>query len=199
MFIVLDIPVLISFVLSAWMSLIVGSVWSGMGRFDQNKWFKNLKKPKLYPPSWMFGVAWLILYNLMGFAAYFFWRTNVVDQNDTLKELIIINKTTYYVINVLYFIFLFGLAIWNVAFIQSQSLIMSLVIIIIDLILAIILAVFYFIYCKIAFWLFIWTALWLAFATYLNFSLYMINPKTKKLNEKNRRTKKKKTKTLFDI
>lgn len=33
-----------------------------------NRWFDALEKPALMPPGWLFGVAWTILYILMGLA-----------------------------------------------------------------------------------------------------------------------------------
>ncbi|WP_239806273.1 TspO/MBR family protein [Croceicoccus hydrothermalis] len=45
--------------------LVVGQL-SGSGESDP--WFASLVKPDLYPPGWLFGVVWTILYALMGFA-----------------------------------------------------------------------------------------------------------------------------------
>ena len=39
---------------------------SGSGAGDP--WFDALVKPDIYPPGWLFGVVWTILYALMGFA-----------------------------------------------------------------------------------------------------------------------------------
>lgn len=39
---------------------------SGSGADDP--WFTSLVKPGIYPPGWLFGVVWTILYALMGFA-----------------------------------------------------------------------------------------------------------------------------------
>lgn len=33
-------------------------------------WFAALEKPALYPPSWLFGVAWTALFTLMGVAVF---------------------------------------------------------------------------------------------------------------------------------
>lgn len=35
---------------------------------DENPWFVQLTKPEIMPPGWAFGVAWTILYALMGLA-----------------------------------------------------------------------------------------------------------------------------------
>jgi translocator protein len=34
----------------------------------ENPWFVQLVKPEIMPPGWAFGVAWTILYAMMGFA-----------------------------------------------------------------------------------------------------------------------------------
>lgn len=39
---------------------------SGSGSNDP--WFAALEKPAVYPPGWLFGVAWTVLYALMGLA-----------------------------------------------------------------------------------------------------------------------------------
>ena len=38
------------------------------GSGEEDRWFMALTKPDAQPPGWLFGVAWTILYALMGFA-----------------------------------------------------------------------------------------------------------------------------------
>ena len=38
------------------------------GSGEENRWFSALEKPSAQPPGWMFGVAWTILYAMMGIA-----------------------------------------------------------------------------------------------------------------------------------
>jgi len=37
-------------------------------------WFRDLTKPALYPPDWAFGVAWTLLFTLIGIALFLVWR-----------------------------------------------------------------------------------------------------------------------------
>ena len=37
-------------------------------------WYATLTKPTFSPPSWLFGPVWILLYTLMGIAAYVIWQ-----------------------------------------------------------------------------------------------------------------------------
>ncbi|MFC4249507.1 TspO/MBR family protein [Natribaculum luteum] len=37
-------------------------------------WFRALEKPAFYPPGWLFGVVWTILFTLLGVACYLVYR-----------------------------------------------------------------------------------------------------------------------------
>ncbi|WP_435334527.1 TspO/MBR family protein [Haloarchaeobius sp. TZWWS8] len=43
-------------------------------------WFASLEKPWFYPPSWLFGVVWTLLFTLMGIALYRVWRVGWSDR-----------------------------------------------------------------------------------------------------------------------
>ncbi|PSP70263.1 tryptophan-rich sensory protein [Halobacteriales archaeon QH_8_67_27] len=45
------------------------AVLSGPG----SAWFQALEKPSLYPPPWLFGVAWTLLFTLIGVAVALVW------------------------------------------------------------------------------------------------------------------------------
>jgi len=52
---------------------VVGATPAVLGGPD-SAWFEALEKPWFYPPGWAFGVAWTILFTLMGVALYRVWR-----------------------------------------------------------------------------------------------------------------------------
>ncbi|WP_254766250.1 TspO/MBR family protein [Salinilacihabitans rarus] len=48
---------------------VVGAVPALIGGPD-TAWFRALEKPAFYPPGWLFGVVWTVLFSLMGLALY---------------------------------------------------------------------------------------------------------------------------------
>jgi benzodiazapine receptor len=59
--------------LALWLGLCFAAAWIG-SRFQPGEWYRQLVKPSLTPPSWVFGAVWTILYVLMGVAAWLVWR-----------------------------------------------------------------------------------------------------------------------------
>jgi translocator protein len=45
----------------------------GRGR-PGSLWFRSLRKPRAYPPNWLFGPAWTVLYGLIAYSGYRVWR-----------------------------------------------------------------------------------------------------------------------------
>ena len=54
---------------------LVGSAPAALGG-PGTAWFQSLAKPAIYPPPWLFGVVWPLLFSLLGVALYLVWRTD---------------------------------------------------------------------------------------------------------------------------
>jgi len=54
---------------------VVGSAPAALGG-PGSDWFLSLSKPAIYPPPWLFGVVWPVLFTLLGVALYLVWRAN---------------------------------------------------------------------------------------------------------------------------
>ncbi len=125
-------------------------------------WYAGLIKPALNPPSWVFGPAWTTLYALMGIAAFLVWKIGW-ERRDVKMALGVFSVQ------------LFLNAIWSIIFFGLQSPGWALVDITL-LWLAIVwtIVVFYKI-SRPAAWLLVPYILWVSFASYLNYSIWVLN------------------------
>ena len=125
-------------------------------------WYATLAKPALNPPSWIFGPVWTTLYLLMGIAAFLVWRKGL-DRKDVRKAL---------------GVFLIQLAlnaIWSIIFFGLHSPFAALIdIVLMWLAIVWTMTLFYRI-SKPATWLLVPYILWVSFATYLNYSIWILN------------------------
>lgn len=125
-------------------------------------WYADLAKPALNPPGWVFGPVWTTLYALMGVAAFLVWK----------------NGWGWKKVRVALGVFGIQLvlnAAWSIVFFGLHSPGWALVNIIV-LWLAIVwtIAVFYRI-SKPGAYLLLPYLLWVSFASYLNYSIWMLN------------------------
>lgn len=125
-------------------------------------WYAGLVKPSLNPPAWVFGPVWTALYALMGITAFLVWK-NGWQRKDVRMALGVFGVQ------------LFLNAIWSIIFFGFQSPGWALV----DIVLlwfAIIwmISIFYKI-SRPAAYLLIPYFLWVSFASYLNYSIWVLN------------------------
>lgn len=124
--------------------------------------YDTLKKSFLTPPNSVFQIVWLVLYTVIGIAAYRIYMNNKAERNDY-------NGYFYYLvqllINFLWAIIFFNLRLYGISFI----------LIIILLLLIIITTIKFFKVDKIAGVLMIPYICWVAFASYLTFYIWMFN------------------------
>lgn len=125
-------------------------------------WYAALQKPALNPPGWIFGPVWVILYALMGVAAFLVWQKR--GRKKTVRRALIIFGTQL-IFNAAWSILFFGLH-WPGAALAD----------IILLWLGIVATIF--VFAKIsrpAAWLLVPYILWVSFAAYLNYAIFVLN------------------------
>lgn len=66
--------------------VLVGILSSYVVQSSVNEWFLTIEKPFFNPPSWVFIIAWTILYVLMGYSFGIIW--NKESRSDRSKKMI---------------------------------------------------------------------------------------------------------------
>jgi tryptophan-rich sensory protein len=123
------------------------------------EWYAGLNKPSWNPPAWLFGPAWTTLYTLMAIAAWLVWKR--VGFTRALG---------------FYFVQLILNAAWTPIFFGAHAMGWALVEISIMWI-AILLTLLSFLRVqKTAGLLLVPYLAWVSFATFLNFTLWRLNP-----------------------
>ncbi len=151
------IPIIIS-IFIAQLAGIIGSIFTFI---SVKTWYANLIRPGWNPPSWLFGPVWIILYILMGVAAYFVWQNKDIP----LAKLALFFYGLQLLLNALWPIIFFGFKNPGLAFIEI-----------------IILSIFIII-TTVLFWkinthagiLLLPYILWTLFATFLNYAIWRLN------------------------
>lgn len=121
--------------------------------------YQSLNKPALAPPSWLFPATWTVLYILMGVASYLVLIAG--SANKTALDIYGVQLAFNYLCP----IFFFTLGAYLFSFIWLVLLWL--------LILAT--AILFYRINKTAGWLMLPYLLWVAFAGYLNLSVYILN------------------------
>lgn len=139
--------------------LIVGAV-SGFITSDSMEAYKMVEKPLLSPPGIVFPIVWSVLYILMGISSYLVYTSNSKYKDDALS---------------IYGIQLIVNFIWPIIFFVFELRLLAFFIIILLVILVYKMIREFYKVNKTAAYLQIPYMLWLLFATYLNFSIYLLN------------------------
>lgn len=131
------------------------------GAADMSPWFDGLTKPGIYPPGWLFGVAWTTLYALMGLAL----------------ALIIASERRGRGVAIALFAVQFALNLaWAPLFFRYHLIGASVVMIVVILVLAALAAWRFALVSRVAAGLMLPYLLWLAFASVLDWQLWALNP-----------------------
>lgn len=148
-------------IISILIPLLVGGISAALSSKGMVN-YGTMAKPPLSPPSWVFSVAWTILYFMMGLAAYFVMVSGMDLRTRTIA-------LTFYGIQ------LAMNFMWSIIFFNRQAYLFAFVWLIVMWCLVIISAVKFFPISKIAGMLMIPYILWLTFAAYLNLGAYILS------------------------
>lgn len=121
--------------------------------------YNSLIQPELAPPAILFPIVWTILYFLMGLS----------------YGIITIYSDLYSDVKTIYYSQLIVNLIWPIIFFVMKNRLLALIWIILLLILIIIMIIKFYKKNKVASLIQIPYLLWTFFATYLNFSIYLLN------------------------
>lgn len=132
------------------------------GSTETNPWYQSLTLPVFQPPGPLFGIAWAILYTLIGFALAVVWGTRDAPG----KRLAIALFAIGFAINL----------IWSPVFFRLHMISAALAIIAVMLIVAVATTWAFWRVNRLAGWLMLPYCAWLGFAATLNTAIMMLNP-----------------------
>lgn len=146
--------------LVGWILICFSAAFTGM-LIRPDEWYANLDKPSWNPPSWVFGPVWLTLYFMMAFSVWMVWKRG--GWGEQRKPLICF--VTQLVLNAAWTPLFFGLHKPELALINILLLGLAIII------------------TMITFWRVNSTAayllapylVWVGFASYLNYTLWVMN------------------------
>ena len=126
-----------------------------------NDWYDGLQRPVLTPPNWIFGPVWTVLYIMIALSILLFLKNHKAGSGPGIYFLIALHLITNFS--------------WTALFFRMQSPGLALIdIVILDV--SLLIMIYYFWQTnRIASFLLWPYLLWVLFATYLNFSFYILN------------------------
>ncbi len=158
----MKIPFWLKIILSIVLCNIVGLLASSVTLPAISGWYSTLNKPPFNPPSWLFGPVWTLLYTLMGISVAAIWQMG--SHQKGVKHALSI----------------FGIqlmlnGIWSFLFFGFQNPLIAFIEILFLFVLIVITFVRFKELKPWAAWLLVPYLLWVAFASMLNFSIFILN------------------------
>jgi tryptophan-rich sensory protein len=154
-----EIPKLIA---SVFIVFLAGSVGNLVTLPQITTWYVTLAKPSWTPPNDWFGPIWSILYVLIGIALFLVWRQGL-NRRDVRFAILIF--AVQLVLNIL----------WSLVFFGLQSILGGFIIIFVLWIAILANMIAFYVISKPAGYLFIPYLIWVTIASYLNYSVLMLN------------------------
>jgi tryptophan-rich sensory protein len=143
--------------------LIVGFLAIFFSNANLNAWYPTLVKPSFTPPTWLFGIAWIVLYVLLGCSVYLMRR----DDPGMGKA-----NTAFLLFGALLLLSF----LWNVLFFPLRSPLAGFIVIVL---LWLAIGAAYLVFFRLnrwASWLLIPMWLWVTYLGFLCYWLYVLNP-----------------------
>lgn len=125
-------------------------------------WYQTINRPIYTPPGWIFGPVWIILYILMGVSLYLVIKNY---KKDKLYQVAIVLFSIQLILNTL----------WSIIFFGNQNILGGLIEITILLCFIILTTIYFYKINKVAAYLLLPYIAWVSFATFLNFSFFILN------------------------
>lgn len=154
-----EIPRLIVSIL---VPLVIGFLGSIATLAEIPTWYAALSKPSWAPPNWLFGPVWTTLYILMGIALFLVWRKGLY-RKDVKFALLIFGVQI--VLNLL----------WSIVFFSYHALLGSFILIILLWITILANIIAFYVISKPAGLLLVPYIVWVSIASYLNYTIYLLN------------------------
>lgn len=147
-------------------SIIVVFIAGAIGNFftlsEITTWYTTLTKPTWTPPNWVFGPVWTTLYILMGIALYLVWSSGL-DRKDVKIAIVV------------FFVQLILNTLWSLVFFGMHSLFGGVVTIVILWIAILVNIILFYRISKPAGLLLVPYIIWVSIASYLTYSVYLLN------------------------
>lgn len=152
-------PIIISFGIAILLG-IAGGLLTEIG-----PWYRNLRRPRLNPPDWLFGPAWTIILGLAAWSASIAWKAADTDGE---RQLVLLLFGTNAVLHLLWSPLFFKLKRPDWALIENCFLWLSLVALVVGLAPI----------SRQASLLILPYLAWVTFAAWLNWQIVRLNPRT---------------------
>ena len=154
-----EVPMLIGSIL---IPLVIGYIGAIVTLPQISTWYSTLSKPWWSPPNWLFGPIWTTLYLLMGVALFLVWREGL-HRRDVRFAILIFGVQL--AINLL----------WSVLFFSFHALFGSFILVMLLWLAILANIIAFLIISKWAGLLLVPYIIWVSIASYLNYSVYLLN------------------------
>jgi benzodiazapine receptor len=128
-----------------------------------NSWYAGLRRPAFAPPNWVFAPVWTTLYLLMGISLFMVWKVGL--EKRAVKKSIVIFAIQL-LLNIL----------WSYLFFGLRSPLMGFIEIVVMWLMILLTILSFFKISKKAALLLVPYLAWVSIASYLNYSILVLNP-----------------------